>query len=192
MKKTKCTKDIKTMVENVMDSFYGEDFSIITKYSNARVIIKELLSYDDMIPNCVELGDSLYDGYSDEFIISVLGNSLYCEKAKLGGRYLNTGNSALFILDDASKECVDFYGGDNTEAKYVFLYSLKEDKAETDTDTNKDDSSLVIKSYDDDMSGFTKLWSDENDDGTMYCSISFYSNDSDNLTKIAKMFDVDF
>lgn len=83
------------------------DVAIIAKYEEARRIIKELLciGYD---LRSIDIHDSMFDGYDDEFIISVSNaeceNEIYCEPMLRENGYLTDESTIIYVLDNCSSK----------------------------------------------------------------------------------------
>lgn len=89
-----------------VDDNEGCCISVFAKYEQARDIIKELLMYDFVILDNIELHEGTFDGYVDEFIIEIwsMDGIVYvgCEPAKRDGKYFNYEGDICYLLGDCS------------------------------------------------------------------------------------------
>lgn len=83
-----------------------DDISIIAKYDEAKEIIKELIciGYDLF---SVEINDIEYDGYDDEYIISLYDASVYCEPFKRDTGYINEDATITYISNECNSKCLE-------------------------------------------------------------------------------------
>lgn len=101
-------KSYKEFVGNVAEKYDGiagkdkfDDISIIAKYSEAKQIIRELIfiGYDI---SSIEISDEEFDGYYDEYIISLGMDKVWCEKFKRSTGYITDISTVIFVMDNCS------------------------------------------------------------------------------------------
>lgn len=92
-----------------------DDISIIAQYNEAKEIIRELLcvGYDLF---SVEIHDEAYDGYNDEYVISLFYNSIYCEPFKRDAGYIPEDATITYISNECNSKCLDYVGSDKIYA----------------------------------------------------------------------------
>ena len=74
-------------------------------YEEAIELVKSLLQYDEVVASALELTPSDYDGYADEYYISMDDDLELCvEPAMLTDRYLYTGADLLIAGCDVNAE----------------------------------------------------------------------------------------
>lgn len=121
-------KNLETLYYDDMESFVGDvadqydkrkdeldDISIIAKYNEAKEVIKDLLfiGYDLF---SVEINDVEYDGYDDEYIISLYDKSVYCEPFKRATGYIHEDSTITYISNECNSKCLDYIGSDKIYA----------------------------------------------------------------------------
>lgn len=169
-------KEFIHIVSNTFDSLESgyDDISIITKYDEAKKILKELLftGYDISTINLEDEGNS---NYYNEYIISILNidgeNSVWCEKFKKDDKYYEDESTVTYIMDNCSSKVIK-------HCKADFMYEVhisEEDDMDLIDDENNND--------DNDVHGFTVSNTDDNG----YHSFSYYSTDPLSQTEIHKM-----
>lgn len=99
-------KSIDDLIDYIFNGDYSSNFSIICKFDNARLVLKSLIKRDELMPFFIRMEDPEWDGYDNEFIISVFENDVFCERF-YRDKYIHTGDGAVFLLQDCNKECVD-------------------------------------------------------------------------------------
>ena len=111
------------------EEFDIEDLSIIAKYEEATKIISELIrcGYDI---HSVNLEDPEYDGYDDEFIISLCnldGKDLWCEPMVRKFKYINDESKYIYIMDNCSSNVLDHLQSDHIYEVHVDEFDEYED-----------------------------------------------------------------
>ena len=89
-----------------------EDVVIISKYEEARQIIKELLciGYD---LHSVEIHDDLWENYDAEYVISLYDNSVWCEPMLRENGYIEEEAPVIYVLDNCSSKVIPYCKGKN-------------------------------------------------------------------------------
>lgn len=78
-----------------------ESVSVIAKYHDAKEIIKELVLYG------YDFGYINLDyEYPDEYEIMVISDCIYCDKLKRDGKYLVSGATAIYAMEDVNSKCI--------------------------------------------------------------------------------------
>mgnify|MGYP003200718537 CR=1 FL=1 len=84
---------------DVLESNYDNNIvSIIAKYDEASLIVSELCTMDFFIFSC-ELHDQEFAGYTDEYLIEIIEDKIFCEPAKRNGDYIGSGSSMEYDCD---------------------------------------------------------------------------------------------
>lgn len=91
--------------ETIKDNDDLNDVAIIAKYEEIRQIIKELvfIGYD---LHSISLEDIKYDGYDDEYILSLYDDELWCEKFRRESGYIIDESGVTYILDNCSSKVI--------------------------------------------------------------------------------------
>lgn len=118
---------------DVLESNYDNNIvSIIAKYDEASLIVSELCTMDFSIFSC-ELHDPEFAGYTDEYLIEIIEDKIFCEPAKRNGDYIGSGSSIVYVLDDCNSKVISKFEADY--AYEVHLYDENdEDNMEYDCD----------------------------------------------------------
>lgn len=136
-------KNLGTLYYDDMESFVGDvadqydkrkdeldDISIIAKYNEAKEFIKDLLfiGYDLF---SVEINDVEYDGYDDEYIISLYDKSVYCEPFKRDTGYIHEDSTITYISNECNSKCLDYVGSNK-----IYAFEIgDEQKIDVDLDS---------------------------------------------------------
>lgn len=168
--------------ENKDDDFFT--ISVVSHYNIMKDIINYLAKNTGFVLCNIELEEPTYRDYEDEYILTVDSNGeIWCQKAKVDGRYVHVEDNITFVHSDVNSKFVVI---NKDECLIEFDFATEEE-----TECNCDeccgccecDNELAINS-DDDMHGFTVNRSGENG----YSSYSFYSTDMGLVEQMAKMF----
>ena len=105
-------------VENDEDKFV----TVIAKFDEAKEIFKELMTYDDVNFESLQIESPIMDNYCDEFVLSLWMNDgvleIGCEKLKNEeGEYTNPCGDAVFLFDNCSSKIIPLCEG----AKLYFV-----------------------------------------------------------------------
>lgn len=128
--------DIESFVCDVADQYDKrkdelDDISIIAKYDEAKEIIKELLCIDyDLFS--VEIKDVEYNGYDDEYIISLYDKSVYCEPFKRATGYIHEDSTITYISNECNSKCLDYVGSNK-----IYAFEIG-DEQEIDVDLDSE------------------------------------------------------
>lgn len=136
-------KNLRTLYYDDMESFVGDvadqydkrkdeldDISIIAKYNEAKEVIKDLLfiGYDLF---SVDINDVEYDGYDDEYIISLYDKSVYCEPFKRDTGYIHEDSTITYISNECNSKCLDYVGSNK-----IYAFEIgDEQKIDVDLDS---------------------------------------------------------
>lgn len=167
-------ENIMEFCEDLVDTYECLDdednmgVSVVAKYEEAKEIISCLCMFDYDI-NFIEIEPIECDGYSDEYIISLVNDEIYCKKNKRDGKYLYSESDYTFVFDDCNSKCLNYIHSDTFYEVSIF----DEENFELEDEFKDDCDCAVSVDSDGDMHGFTLQKSSE--DG--YSSISFYSTE---------------
>ena len=83
------------------------DISVIAKYEEIKEIFKELVCIGyDVCDIELEMPD--YDGYTDEYVLSLSKNGIWVEKFKRKDDYLCDDSTITYILDNCSSKAISY------------------------------------------------------------------------------------
>lgn len=167
------------------------DISIITKYEEAKEIIRELLCIGYNVAS-IDIHDELCENYYDEYIISVSNvndtPSVWCEKFKRETGYINDAPSVAYVMDNCSSAV--FKHIESEEIYEICVGENNDELSNTLNDTQNSESTYISRAKDGTPEGFSKSWVTVKDGMTCYSSYSHYSDNIDMLKKIASDFGV--
>lgn len=119
-------------VADTYDSLKCEDFegiSIISKYEEARQIIKELLCIGYDI-HSIDIHDYDWDGYDAEYIISLYDDEIWCEPMLRETGYLTDDSHVIYVLDNCSSKVIPYCKGKTVYEVTVGEYEFDCDECE--------------------------------------------------------------
>lgn len=168
-------------VENDEDAFV----TVIAKFDEAKEILKNIIAYEDVNFESLQIESPIMDDYYDEFIVSLWMNDgvleIGCEKLKdEEGHYTNPYGDIVFLFPNCSSKIIPLCEG------FDLCFVDIEDECDCDDeydeccpcDCHCGDSCVEYSKTDDgELHGFTASKSTNNG----YHSYSFYT--SDNLSK---------
>lgn len=102
-------------LDEITDEDEFNDIAIIAKYEEARQIIKELLCMGCDIKS-VNIHDAEWDGYDDEYIVSVTSiddeYEVWCEPFLRESGYITDDSKVTYILDNCSSKVMSHCEGE--------------------------------------------------------------------------------
>lgn len=99
--------DFDSFMQDIIDIYLeDEKFNILCDYELACKIVKKFLSFDDKTRvKCIELYPPDFNRYYGEFVISNIGNELFCVRARCNGRPIFIGDeNIVFVQKDFVKD----------------------------------------------------------------------------------------
>ena len=97
--------EIADMYEDVRSNDRYDDVSVIAKYDEAVEVVKELLCLGYGL-YCCDLHAPEWDGYNDEYIISLMDGDLYVEPARRDDGYLDEESCVTYVMDNCSSKAL--------------------------------------------------------------------------------------
>ena len=101
----------------------GNDVSVITGYSNAKKLLKYVLSMPETYIVDIELAEEEFNGYCDPYLIDISAKGgVYCQPVVLGNGKIAKGEGLYFIdiLSIGEYLPEDFViDGENTKIKLI-------------------------------------------------------------------------
>ena len=170
--------------DEVKNSEDLNSIDIVAKYEGAKEIIRELIAIGYGIA-FINISDSEWDGYEDEFIISLYDNEIWCEKAKRDGRYITSEAKVVYLFGNCNSKIVPLINSDE-------IYEIEVGNDDCDCENcncmNSDNSYVHLS---DDNDGNTHGFTASKSDGDSYVSYSYYTSDNlsqDDIQKMLKAF----
>ena len=120
-------------VENDEDKFV----TVIAKFDEAKEILKELMTYDDVNFESLQIENPIMDNYCDEFVLSLWMNDgvleIGCEKLKNeDGEYTNPCGDVVFLFGNCTSKIIPLCDG--SELYFVNI----DDECDCDCDEEND------------------------------------------------------
>lgn len=190
--KTFYYKDTEEFITDVLDKYNNlnedcREIGIVAKYDEAKEIVKALIQSEYDIVS-IDIHDESFEGYCDEYVISLTTEGIYCEKFKRENGYFTEYSDITYISNECNSACIK-----HVESDKVFAFGIGEEEID-DTDVYKyqslSDYSTVIKDSFGNPKGFTKSWTTIEEDITSTSTYSFYSNNIEELNEVAEKFGV--
>lgn len=187
--RNKTYDSILELCEDVVDTYESlnrfpsdedtSDISFIAKYDEAKEIISYLCKLEYDIVFC-QLADPEYDGYIDEYIITIYDGEIWCEPLKREDKYIFDESDFLYILDNCNSKALE-----KCEADYIYEVHINDEEF----DDFCNDECIFCKECeeDNDVHGFTASRNDDNG----FTTLSFYSTeklDSDEMRDLLEIF----
>lgn len=153
--------DIDDVVESILDSDFVNNFVIVGKYDEAKIVLKKIISDDNKMPVFVELEDPCWRWYDKEFLISASRNhdDVFCEKAYRSDEYIDVSDDFVFVLPSCSKEFVDYMRKNNSDIE-CFIISYPDDDEIKDEYISNDVVDVIECRDDDGNIGFIVSYGD--------------------------------
>ena len=186
--RNKTYDSILELCEDVVDTYESlnrfpsyedtSDISFIAKYNEAKEIISYLCKLEYDIAFC-QLADPEYDGYIDEYIITIYDGEIWREPFKREDEYIYDESNFLYILDNCNSKVLE-----KCDSKHIFEVSIEDEEY----DDLCDDGCIFCKecNEDDDMHGFTATRNDDNG----FSTLSFYSTEKLNSDEMRDLLEI--
>lgn len=97
--------EIADMYEDIRSNDRYDDVSVIAKYDEAVEVVKELLCLGYGL-YCCELHAPEWDGYNDEYMISLMDGDLYVEPARRDDGYLDEESCVTYVMNNCSSKAL--------------------------------------------------------------------------------------
>lgn len=115
-----CT-DYENFVQDEIISVYEQltqddeyaSVEIIAKYDDIKEIIKELIVCGYDIAFIEQLTRPDYNGYDDEFLLTLDDAGIWCELAKRDGKYIYTESDITYLFSNCSSKIIPYIQSDN-------------------------------------------------------------------------------
>jgi hypothetical protein len=181
--------DFSSFCKDVIDNMESvkQTISIACFYEDAVEIVKGLSKYDKVRLFSIELRDFMWDGYDNEYYITLSKDEegdylLYCEKAYVKEKdiYFFVECDIAYIAEDCSSRII------KRMSSNVFYETRFFDDEEDFCSCEKCADKLKIGEIeiDEDMKGFTVSTSDDYG----YSSFSFHATDENFVKEILKLY----
>lgn len=103
-------EDFACAVSDAYDRVKSDDeynsVDVVTKYEDAKEIIRELVGIGYGIAFINESADTEWNNYDDAFVISLLENEIWCEPVKRKDGYIFVEANVVYIFDDCNSKII--------------------------------------------------------------------------------------
>ncbi len=151
------------MIDKAQDGLYTV---AVLFYDDALCLLRELMRYDDVEIEALDIKPEGYDGYDKEYYVSLADDMVASvEPAYVGGRYLNAeadltlidgGASSAIIKNLPENKCHEIYVGISEDEMEDYDFKPDCDDNENEKDETLDDifeSAELIKDKNDNVIG---------------------------------------
>ena len=167
---------IEEFVDYVIDKTENDEdnfVTVIAKFDEAKEILKELMTYNDVNFELLQIESPIMDNYCDEFVLSLWMNDgvleIGCEKLKNeDGEYTNPCGDVVFLFDNCSSKIIPLC--EDSDLYFVNFYD-ECDYEECDGECCS--CCRECNDEDDDIRGFVATKNDDNG----YYSVSYYTRE---------------
>lgn len=173
---------IEELCEKILDRLETDEdtwVSVVGKYDDIRAFIKDLLTYDDVNFDCLDICNPKCNDYTSEYVVDIWatdGKIVFdCEPAKVDDEYDYYKGDVLYMLDGTKQALANNCEYDE---KYFVIIGEDEREDECDYDTypccggKKEVAVEYSKGADGKLHGFSASKSTDNG----YHSYSFLTN----------------
>ena len=170
-------EDFACVMSDIYDRVKSDDeynsVDVVTKYEDAKEIIRELIEMGYGIAFIDGFGNPEWDGYDDAFVISLLDDEIWCEPVKRKDGYIFVEADVVYIFDNCNSKIIP-----KIEADEVYEVEVGNEYDDCDGDCENcpaHDETYLHTSEDED--GNTHGFTASRADGDSYMSYSYYSSD---------------
>ena len=84
--------------------------TVVGKFETIKPLLKEVMIYDSVDIDSIEIESGAVDGYADEFVLSLWAEdnviNIGCEKLKRDGEYIAPGGDENYLMEDCSSKVI--------------------------------------------------------------------------------------
>lgn len=109
---------IEDFVDHILDRVVGNEglfISVVAKYDEMKEVIKNIMLYDDVNFEKLELTTPLVNEYEDEYVLELFyenGNVEFnCMPLKVDGKYENPCGDEIYLFDNCSSKIIPLCEG---------------------------------------------------------------------------------
>ena len=190
------------------------DATFVGCYDDVVTVLNDLAGMEDTFLYRIDITPRELDSYDEEYLIALDDElNIWCYKAKQEDEdiYLYDCSGCLLISDYCNKEILEYldyniayevlYNNDvfseegdldcDGDCDHCEFANNHNDGEEELVDSSKSEYVNLSHTKDGKLAGFTKSWSDTDEDGTTYySSFSHYGSNEDFVKKIAREFGI--
>ena len=145
---------------------------IIAYYEDMKIILAKMIEAGYTIDMIDRLCDSMYDGYCDEYMLTLWENSIYLHRIydEEQATYYYTGCTVLYVLGDVNSRALE-------KADYIVGYEVDIDDEECDGISHCDGDCACCDYYESEM--------EENDSDDEMHVITISHSDEDGFSQVS-------
>lgn len=145
---------------------------IIVYYEDMKIILAKMIEAGYTIDMIDRLCDSTYDGYCDEYMLTLWENSIYLHRIydEEQATYCYTGCTVLYVLGDVNSRALE-------KADYIVGYEVDIDDEECDSISHCDGDCACCDYYESEM--------EENDSDDEMHVITISHSDEDGFSQVS-------
>ena len=144
--------------------------AVVGKFDTIKSLLKEVMIYEFVDFESIEIESEAMDGYRDEFILSLWMNDgvleIGCEKIKRDGEYISPCGDETYLMEDCSSKIIPL-----CEESDLYFVNF-DDECDCCKSCDECCSCDCCEDEDDDICGF--IINNESDDG--YSRFAYYSS----------------
>lgn len=84
--------------------------AVVGKFDSIKLLLKEVMAYDFVDFENIEIESKIMDGYTDEFVLSLWADEdvlkVGCEKLKRDGEYISPCGDKTYLMEDCSSKVI--------------------------------------------------------------------------------------
>lgn len=146
--------------------------AVVGKFETIKPLLKEVMTYEFVDFDCIEIENEIVDDYTDEFVLSLWMNDdvleVGCEKLKGDDEYMSPCGDETYLFEDCSSKIIPLC--EDSDLYFVNFYD-ESDYEECDGECCS--CCRECNDEDDDIRGFVAIKNDDNG----YYSVSYYTRE---------------
>lgn len=126
--KNKYYRTLKSFARNILLAYTTlkekDEYALVTvigKYDSIRELFR-IMCCSGFIPSFAQLEDKEWNGYCDEFILSLFGDEVSVEKMKHDDVFYSTGGDVIYVLDECNSKVLS-----KCDSKDIRTVSIRDD-----------------------------------------------------------------
>ena len=106
-------KNVEDFVDHIVERIETDDglfLTVIGKFEEIKDVFREIMAFDNVYFENIQIESPLMDDYEDEFVLSLWASEHYielgCEKLKIDGEYTNPCGDETYLFDNCSSKII--------------------------------------------------------------------------------------
>ena len=105
-----CAEEFADFVVGRVEECEGLFVSVVGKFDSIKSLLKDVMTYEFVDFESIEIESEIMDGYADEFVLSLWMEDdvlkIGCEKAKRDGEYVYFCGDETYLMEDCSSKVI--------------------------------------------------------------------------------------